>query len=392
MLDSTGFHKKSYADLVSDMQNKARELWGADINVSQTSFLGILIILFAWFLSIAWELTESVYNAGFVTKSEGVQLDRLSTLMGTSRIPAANSYVTLTITGQVNFEVPEGTVFQTSDGIQFETIADLTLDTTGIGTVDAVSTDTGIDTNVAAGAITVQANPDSNITSVTNAATATGGRDQETDDEFRQRLVAGSSSTGNATFPSIVAKLLETSGVRSANVIVNNTLETDSAGNPAKSVHAYVLGGIASDVADTLLNSVAAGIETVGNQTVNVVDSSGTTHKVKFDFAAQIDIKLAISIKTNAKYETDGDAQIQQNILNYIGGTDADGTFYSGLLMGEDVVYSRLFSCVYAVAGIDDVTIQVGRSTDETLGTENVVIGPNEAPQTSITAIEVTHE
>lgn len=392
MLDENGFQKKSYADLVSDMQDKAKELWGEDVNVSKTSFLGVLIILFAWFLSIAWELAENVYNAGFVTKSEGVQLDRLSTLMGTSRIPAASSYVTLSITGEVGYVVAEGTVFATVSGIQFETIADVTLDANGDGTIDAVSTDTGIDTNVAAGAITVQANPDSNIVSVVNEAAATGGRDQETDNEFRQRLVAGSSSIGNATFPSIVAKLLETSGVRSANVIVNNTMETDSAGNPPKSVHAYVLGGTATGVANTLLDSVAAGIETVGGQSVDVIDHSGTVHTVKFDFATQVDIKLSIAIKINSEFETDGDAQIQTNILNYIGGTDADGTFYSGLLMGENVIYSRLFSSVYAVSGIDDVTIHVGRSTDAELGTANVAIGPNESPQTSIALIEVTHE
>ncbi|EST12038.1 baseplate J/gp47 family protein [Sporolactobacillus laevolacticus] len=391
MLDSNGFQKKSYADLVTDMQDKARELWGEDVNVSQKSFLGILIILFAWFLSIAWELAESVYNAGFVTKSEGVQLDRLSTLMGTSRIPAASSYAPLTITGEPSYVVEEGTVFATTNGIQFETIAELTLDANGNGTVDAVSTDTGIDTNVAAGSITVQANPDSNVTSVTNAAAATGGRDQETDNEFRQRLVAGSSSTGNATFPSIVAKLLETSGVRSANVIVNNTMATDSAGNPPKSVHAYVLGGTAADVADTLLNSVSAGIETVGTQSVDVVDSSETTHTIKFDYATETDIKINIEVKSNAKYGTDGDDQIKQNILDYIGGTGADGIFYSGLLMGEDVIYSRLFSCVYAVDGVEDVTITVGRNS-ETLGASNVEIGPNEAAQTSTSLIEVTHQ
>lgn len=391
MLDSTGFHKKTFADLVDDMQGKARELFGADVNLSQKSFLGILIILFAWFLSIAWELSEDVYNSGFVTKSEGVQLDRLSTLMGTSRIPAASSYATLALTGQANYVIEEGTVFATMDGIQFETIADVTLNTNGNGTVDAVSTDTGIDTNVAAGAITVQANPDSNITSVTNTAAVTGGRDQETDDEFRQRLVAGSSSTGNATFPSIVAKLLETSGVRSANVIVNNTMDSDSDGNPPKSVHAYVLGGTSSDVADTLLNSVAAGIETAGSQSVDVVDSSGTTHTVKFDFASETDIAVQVSMKTNSSYETDGDDQIKQNILDYIGGTDEDGTFYPGLLMGEDVVYSRLFSCVFAVDGVDDVTITVGR-TGQALGNSNVEIGANEAAHTSTSMIGVTHQ
>jgi uncharacterized phage protein gp47/JayE len=390
MLDENGFQKKSYADLVSDMQDKARELWGADVNVSQKSFLGILIILFAWFLSIAWEVAENVYNAGFVTKSEGVQLDRLSTLMGTSRIPAASSQITLTITGHPNYLIEEGSVFTTANGIQFETIAELILDASGNGSVDAVSTDIGIDTIVAAGSITIQANPDSNVISVTNLEKSTGGRDQETDDEFRQRLVSGSSSTGNATFPSIVANLLETSGVRSANVIENNTMQTDSSGNPPKSVHAYVLGGTSEDIADTLLNSVAAGIETVGTQSVDAVDSSETTHIIKFDYAAEIDIAVQISVKTNSSFETDGDDQIRQNVLNYIGGSDDNSSFHAGLAMGEDIVYSRLFSCIYAVAGVDDVTITVGRH-GQALGTSNVAVGPNEAAQTDATLIEVVH-
>jgi uncharacterized phage protein gp47/JayE len=360
------------------------------VNVSQKSFLGILIILFAWFLSIAWEVAENVYNAGFVTKSEGVQLDRLSTLMGTSRIPAASSQITLTITGHPNYLIEEGSVFTTANGIQFETIAELILDASGNGSVDAVSTDIGIDTIVAAGSITIQANPDSNVISVTNLEKSTGGRDQETDDEFRQRLVSGSSSTGNATFPSIVANLLETSGVRSANVIENNTMQTDSSGNPPKSVHAYVLGGTSEDIADTLLNSVAAGIETVGTQSVDAVDSSETTHIIKFDYAAEIDIAVQISVKTNSSFETDGDDQIRQNVLNYIGGSDDNSSFHAGLAMGEDIVYSRLFSCIYAVAGVDDVTITVGRH-GQALGTSNVAVGPNEAAQTDATLIEVVH-
>ena len=86
MLDGTGFKRKTYNDLQQEMDQRARELFGDDINTSERSPIGILIRLFAWFLGKSWELAEKVYNSGFVTKAEGVQLDNLTPLYNTQRI------------------------------------------------------------------------------------------------------------------------------------------------------------------------------------------------------------------------------------------------------------------------------------------------------------------
>jgi uncharacterized phage protein gp47/JayE len=388
MLDQNGFQKKSYADLVSDMQNKAKELWGDDVNVSQTSFLGILIVLFAWFLSMAWEAIEDVYNAGFITKSEGVQLDRLSTLMSTSRDPAQSSYVTLTIAGASDYVVEEGAVFATPDGIMFETIADLTLDASGNGTVDAVSTDTGAETNVAAGTITVQANPDSNIASVTNLAATTGGSDQEADIDLRDRLLNSTGNNGIATPDSIVEAVREVTGVRSASISVNNTTSEQN-GQPAKSFQVFTLGGDPQAIVDAIFAKAPAGIEPYGTAQQTVTDLSGNSHIIGFTPAqiASICVEVALSIDNN--FDTvNGQTAVIDQIIQAIGGTASDGTTYAGLNMGDDIIIFQLEKAMGNIDGIVDATVKVGRDWSS-LERQNLQINANEVAEATVNSVSV---
>ncbi len=87
----------------------------------------------------------------------------------------------------------------------------------------------------------------------------------------------------------------------------------------AKSIHAYVLGGTKDDVAQALFDSVAAGIETVGEQVVTITDASGLDHAVKFDFAREVKIYLQLDLKTNASFPIDGVSQIKNNLVYKIG-------------------------------------------------------------------------
>lgn len=51
------------------------------------------------------------------------------------------------------------------------------------------------------------------------------------------------------------------------------------------------------DVAQALFDSVAAGIETVGEQSVVITDASGLDHDVKFDFAKEVKIYMRLDLK-----------------------------------------------------------------------------------------------
>lgn len=351
MLDKNGFKRKTYQDLKEELELKFQEKFGKDINTSSKSVFGMLIAIFAWFLSVLWEMAEKVYNSAYSSKAEGIQLDRLATNKGMSRDQASESYVDLAFTGAPNSTVAEQTRFATRKGQFFYLIEDVILDEVGRGTGQAVSSETGLGMNVVANTITIQAEPIETLYTVTNPLSATGGRDIETDTEFRDRLLNSPAISGNTTVNAMVARLNDTSGVRSSSVVSLSPV-----------VHAYVLGGSREAVAESLFNCLAAGIDTVGNEAVQVTDISGNSHTVRFDYAAEVSVKIKLEVQTNTSFPITGVSDIKQVLIQNIGGTDESETDWIGLSMGEKIVYSQLFSFVYDVPGIEDVTIQIARS------------------------------
>ncbi|MDU0077765.1 baseplate J/gp47 family protein [Bacillus velezensis] len=388
LLDETGFQRQTYSELLDGMEDKAKELFGEDINTSSKTPLGIILRIFAWFLAGIWDIAERVYNSGFVSKSEGVQLDRLGSNFGISREPAAEAVTTLFFTGEPGFVIEEQTQYTTESGIYFELIEDVVIGDDGTGTGAAVSLSKGIINNVAANTITEQAETLEGVYSVNNPEAASGGTDEESDPEFRARIkksVEGSSASTNG---GIISALLAVSGVRSANIVANNTMQTDADGNPPKSIHAYVLGGTKVDVAQALFDSVAAGIETVGEQSVVITDASGLDHDVKFDFAKEVKIYVQLDLKTNASFPADGVNQIKKNLVYKIGGIDENGSSFTGSQMGDDVILSQLFNAVYQVNGVSDVTIEIGKDA-AALSQSNITIEPREVAQVHFSEIVV---
>lgn len=388
MLDATGFKRKTYVELQAEMDRRARELFGDDINTSDRSPIGILIRLYAWFLGKTWELAEKVYNSGFITKAEGVQLDNLTPLYNTQRIAEQASAVTLTLTGTPGYTVLTGTQFATENDILFTLTEDVTFNGAGNGSGLAVASDTGVSGNVLSNTITIQAEPDVDVLTVTNTENATGGREIETDAELVNRLLDSSAANGAGTVDSIRSKLLGVTGVRAASVIENNTMDTVD-GNAPKSIHAYVLGGNAQDVADAIFEKKAAGIATNGAQNISVLDASGNTQIIRFDYAVQVPIYVNADVSTNSAYPSNGNALVEDAIIRYIGGLAQDGTEYNGLGMGDDVVWSKLIQTILSqVDGVEDVTLTIGK-TAGTLGTSNIVIDPEEVAQTDVEKVTV---
>ncbi|NNV04649.1 baseplate J/gp47 family protein [Brevibacillus sp. MCWH] len=388
MLDKNGFKRKRYSDLVDDMTLKAKELFGEDTNLSEKSFLGILIRLFAWFLATIWEVAEKVYNSGYMHKAEGIQLDRKAWEFGITRLQEQHAQGTIEIHGTPGFVVEEGTLFETDKGILFELVADVTLDENGVGTGDIVCTEPGTKGNVAANTITIVSNPNENITSVTNPSPTTGGRERETDAEFLERYQQTLSGLGSTSTDSIRAELLKLNGVRAAVVIENTQSTPDTAGRPPKSISTYVLGGNANEIAQVIFQKKAAGIEAYGTEQVQVYDLAGYPHTIGFSWATEVPMAIQLTIQKNDRFPSDGVQQVKTELIKYIGGEDADGTFYTGLNMGEAVVFSKLINQVYKVDGVDDVQLLVGVK-GQTLETSNVTMDITEVAQISHADIEV---
>ncbi|MEK4062207.1 MULTISPECIES: baseplate J/gp47 family protein [unclassified Paenibacillus] len=387
MLDSKGFKRLRFDDLLGQMEDKAREAFGDTVNTSARSPLGIILRIFAFFLAAIWTMAEDVYNSGYIPTATGNNLDRLGPQVGITRTLAQWSAGELTIIGTSGYVVPAGFRAATADGVVFETMADVTL-TGGVEKVAIEALDAGASGNVAAGAITVVVNPVPEITGITNAAAVTGGREKETDAEFRNRFDLSVAGGGAASVDALRGALLRMPAVRAATIIENTGISPDAAGRPPKSFEAYVLGGDEQEIANAIFATKSGGVEAHGNITKQVEDLGGLMHTVKFSRAAEVNIKVSVNVTKNAQYPVDGDDQIRGAILRYIGGVDAAGSYYNGLSMGNPVVYTRLIGAVYSVEGVEDIVLTVGKVSDS-LGSGNVAIQPYEVAQTTAVQIAV---
>lgn len=387
MLDRAGFKRQRFEDIFASMETKTKEVFGETTNTSERSPMGLLLRVVAWSLSRLWQTAEQVYNSGYINTAVGNNLDRLGPYVGVIRITEQYATGLVTLTGTPGYIVPAGFRVATGD-IYFETDADVPIGSGGTISAMISAVNPGQSGNVAAGAITDIVNPNADVTAVTNPAATGGGREKETDEEFRDRFEQ-SVATGGVGVDSIRGVLLGVKGVRAAAVIENVSRTDDSAGRPGKSFEAYVLGGAAADIGAAIFSKKAAGIESYGTESVTVLDLAGNAHEVHFSYAQTVSISVKVTVTRNASYPADGAAQLKTALIKYIGGEDADGQLYAGLTMGDDVVYARMIATALTIPGVDDADVELSLDGGVSWFTHNIAIDPQEVAQTAANKISV---
>lgn len=350
-LTEFGFRRKLYPECVADRIKRAKKVFGVNIDTSETSFLGKLIRNLSWDEAYLWELAEDVYNAPFVNSAEGTALDNVGMYLTITRRPATKSKTIVTIYGDDEIVIPKGFKVATKKGVVFETLEDATIKN---GSVDVYveSIGAGKENNVGEKSITEILNPALGVDRVINKNDAVGGLNIETDNEFRERYKKSYSRVGGSTVPAITAALLDIDKVVDCEVRENVTMETID-GIPPKSVACYIYGGENEDIARTIYENKAAGIEAFGNIVIDVKDKKNVLHKIGFTRAKVEEIFVKLKIKKDKDYK--GDEAVKRAILNYIGGKDSDGVEYAGLKLGEDVVLSKVLGRAMCLGGIADV-------------------------------------
>lgn len=138
----------------------------------------------------------------FPQSAGGEYLDLHAQIHGISREAAvcAEGYLTLGLAQSLDFvlEVPEGTVFCVPNGAQFR-LTEVCRIPAGsrTGEAKAICTEAGILGNVAAGEITGMVEAPAYISFVSNPAPFTGGREAESDEHLRQRILIACRSLPN---------------------------------------------------------------------------------------------------------------------------------------------------------------------------------------------------
>lgn len=388
-LNEKGFKRKRYADIREDLASRWKEKFGEDSRTDERSVNGILISLIAYAASPIWMLAEKVYNSGFVHKAEG---QALSGIVGNNllkRRPAEKAKGTITIIGDEGTVVDAG--FKASYKTSYSTIEEVKIGSSGEVEVEVKADATGVIGNVESEKITEIDTPIVGVSEVVNRKPVSGGREEETDDELKQRYDLSLSTGGSPSTNGIRAEVLGVEGVRTATVIENLTGEEDSEGRPPKSYETYVLGGEDVDVAKAIFKRRAAGTRPYGNTIIEVEDDSGNIVPIGFSRANEVEIYFDIKLDTNNKFPRNGVRRIKTLIIEHIGGLDFDGNEYTGLQTGDDVYFTKIISLIHSLPGVEYVKdLQIGTDENNLGSFKNVSIERTKVAMTDYEKIDVT--
>ena len=202
--------------------------------------------------------------------------------------------------------------------------------------------------------------------SVTNPFPGITGKDRETDEELRIRFRESKFIRAQNISDSLYSTLLSLDGVRYVRIYENETDIYDGTYDlPPHSFKPIVLGGESIDIAKAIWINKPLGIKSVGNTSVEIIDSQRFPKDVYFQRPTpqRIYIDLEITI-TSTQYTSNAPQEIKAALIQY---------FEQNFTIGDTVIYSRLYTPINSVKGFQVNSLTVGTTPSPT-GITNVVI------------------
>lgn len=201
---------------------------------------------------------------------------------------------------------------------------------------------------------------------VNNPFDATEGTDKETDEQLRKRYFIRRLSDGSSQKEHMYSAISAISGVRYVDV-TDNKLSSTVGGIPANSFAVTVLGGDPDAIAAAIADNMPLGIGMVGDVTVETQDFNDNTVEVKFSRPSLVPIQISMTLSVDNTFPDNGVALIRQAIIDHISEFD----------VGDDVLYSRLFTPINTINGHSILNLQVAR-VGGVLGNSNITLAYNE--------------
>jgi len=204
--------------------------------------------------------------------------------------------------------------------------------------------------------------------SVTNPISANTGRFKETDAELRERFRVSKFERASNILEALYSALVNLDAVEQVVIYENDTDVTDDKGIPAHSFLPIVLGGISTNIAQTIWENKPLGIRSYGNTSVTIYDSQDFPHDIGFERPNPVNVYISIELQTDSNYPQDGDAVMKAAIAAYM---------EANFGIGEDVIYSRLYTPINSVPGHQVLDLSIGTAPNPT-GKTNIPVDFNE--------------
>ena len=372
-LTNSGFTPETLTDIKSRIQGRL-EAFNTGIDFSPESPDGQLIGIMAAELSLAWDELDVVYNSYNPNVATGQALRNLALITGAIYKTATRSSTLVSLTGTPDVTVPAGTLFSDADGNEFYLVDSVRLP--GEGTVAAVVTGK---IPVLAGTITTVVTPVEGMTGVIHVLDGTIGTDPDSEVQFRNLRNRTVLRNSQSMQESLEASLTDI-GVEQALIINNDTNSTLTDGTPPYAIHVTIgETNLVTDaeIAQKIYDKKGLGLYTHGSTVVQVVDTQGFGHDIRFTKSTNLPVYVEIEVQFLSTDSAGAIESIKTALSAHI----------NSLLVGEDVVWSRLFSYITPYGKAQVNSLNIG-SNPLSLTGANISVSDAEYP--SITLVDIT--
>jgi len=370
----TGTVVPDTGDILTQVENEFREVFGSDLIVDPSTPQGVLITAEAASRDAVAKNNAQVANQINPNLAGGVFLDALLALTGVERDAATRSVIPgVTLGGIPNVVIPAGTRAKTGNGDVFELLSSVVLDALGAGSGDFRAVEFG-PIAAAPGSLTQIVDGVLGWETVTNPTAATLGRYLQSDAGARVKRRRTLGFQGQALAVAITSAVYNVEGVRSLTYrenVTNAAATIDGVLIDAHSVFVCVDGGSDDDIAAALLEKKSGGCGWTGTTTVNVTEAaSGQTYPVKFQRPAEVDLVARVTVK-NVAGLTDPTTAVKAAILAYAAG-EQEGE--PGFVVGASVTSFELGGAIgRAAPGLFVKNLELSDDSGATWSNEIVI-------------------
>lgn len=383
-----GYALEPYAVVKQAIKERMRALLGADVLLADNTDLGRLAALLAERIYSQDQKLEAIATLLDPEQAQGAFLDGLCSLLGVTRADATYSSVVLTLTGDAGAYAASGTIsVDNVDGVAFVSSADVTLDSSGDGTVTAIAATSGA-IEALAGTLTDGTDLPAGFDTVTNELDADVGAPADTDAILRERRRARLGAAARSTVDALYAALfdpVQVTGLTDARIIQNLGDVDDDDGRPPHSLEVATIGGNAAQVAAVVWRHSPLGVARVSTcfrYAIDITDSQGEVHSVVAGYARPVAFAVAISLTTRSGWSrTNGAAQVKAAIVAY----------FAGLGIGDEINDLTIKTAIKAaVPGVDAITALTFTRPGGSAQSGDVALGTVEYARTATSSVTVT--
>ena len=374
-IDEKGIELDNLSSVLDELEEELRGTYGQDFYIAPEGVIDNLATVNAY---LKMRLEEQIALLAKQFDPETTQHDWQDALyerIGVTRLLSQKSTFVLKVQGAANLvcNARSMTIRLKSDNNEFENISEFTTDENGVALVDFQC--------VIDGAIEVKPTDEFLIVTAPDGITSVAqaddlqfsiGRERESDNEFRIRFRNSKALNAKATRNANLANLSKyVDNIAFLKIVDKKSDENFVAGTVKIIAYHNTTDNI---FAEAIFNTIADGIELIGDTEITVRDTSDEPVVIRFQNAEEIELSITADVKVRSGYYANTVFnKAKENILKYI----EERVF--GL---ESIVYATEFIIpILETEGVEAVqSIKVKRNNIDQEFKDNVALTREQVP------------